>query len=235
MDPYALLAFNAPLSDERAARLVDGLGPWDGARVLDLGCGWAELLLRVLERASTAVGHGVDGDEAALARGRRAAQERGLADRVTLEQGDLTAATDVADVVLSVASSHAWGNPADAPALLRMRVAPGGRLLLGDGFWRSPPTPELVEVFGELPDLAGLVRRTEAAGFRVMGVGESSQDEWDDFESRWCAGRERILLADPAAPDSGALRTLVDEHRRLYLTGYRGVLGFAWLTLAVPA
>lgn len=234
MDPYALLDFNAPLSDERAARLVAGLGPLDGARVLDLGCGWAELLLRVLAHDPTATGHGIDGDAAALARGRRAAQERGLADRVRLDEGDLTAATDVADVVLSVGASHAWGDPADAPALLRMRVAPGGRLLLGDGFWRSPPTPALVDVFGELPDLPGLVRRTEAAGFRVMGVGESSQDEWDDFESRWCGGRERILLADPVGPDAGALRALVDEHRRLYLGGYRGVLGFAWLTLAVP-
>jgi SAM-dependent methyltransferase len=235
VDPYALLDFNAPLSDERAARLVAGLGPLDGARVLDLGCGWAELLLRVLAHAPTASGHGIDGDAAALARGRRAAHERGLAERVRLDQGDLTDTTDVADVVLSVASSHAWGDPADAPALLRMRVAPGGRLLLGDGFWRRPPTLALVEVFGELPDLAGLVGRTEAAGFRVLGVSESSADEWDDFESRWCAGREQILLADPLTPDAGALRMLVDEHRRLYLTGYRGVLGFAWLTLAVPA
>ncbi|SDO04698.1 SAM-dependent methyltransferase [Lentzea jiangxiensis] len=54
------LTFHGPLSEERAARLIRSLLPLDNAHVLDLGCGWAELLLRPLEAAPTATGTGVD-------------------------------------------------------------------------------------------------------------------------------------------------------------------------------
>lgn len=45
---YRALDFNSPLSDERADRLIRTLAPLAGLRVVDLGCGWAELLLRAL-------------------------------------------------------------------------------------------------------------------------------------------------------------------------------------------
>ena len=73
---HALLDFNSPLSDDRAAELIAGLLPIDG-RVVDLGCGWAELLLRILDRVPSAVGTGVDQDGPALDRGRRNAATGG--------------------------------------------------------------------------------------------------------------------------------------------------------------
>jgi len=47
--------------------------------------------------------------------------------------------------------------------------------------------------------------------------------EWDDFESDWRAGIER--LGTPAA------RAFADQRRDGYLSGYRGVVGFGWLIL----
>jgi cyclopropane fatty-acyl-phospholipid synthase-like methyltransferase len=60
------LTFLAPLSEERAARLVGFLAEGDPATVLDVGCGWAELLLRVLEAAPNAQGVGLDLDEESI-------------------------------------------------------------------------------------------------------------------------------------------------------------------------
>ena len=45
---YTWLDFNSPLSAARAAGLVDRLGRSGPATVLDLGCGWGELMLQVL-------------------------------------------------------------------------------------------------------------------------------------------------------------------------------------------
>ena len=45
---HAGLTFNAPLSEERASALVSALPISPGHHVLDLGCGWGELLLRIL-------------------------------------------------------------------------------------------------------------------------------------------------------------------------------------------
>ena len=50
---YARMRWNVPLSVEHAELLMDRLDVPPGAHVADLGCGWGELLLRVVARAVT--------------------------------------------------------------------------------------------------------------------------------------------------------------------------------------
>jgi cyclopropane fatty-acyl-phospholipid synthase-like methyltransferase len=50
------LTFLSPLSEARAAKLVSFLAEGRPTSVLDVGCGWGELLLRVLEAAPAALG-----------------------------------------------------------------------------------------------------------------------------------------------------------------------------------
>src|SRR5882757_495805 len=64
------LIFHGPLSDGRAAQLIRSLGALDGQHVVDLGCGWAELLLRTVAAEPGATGHGVDRDAIAIEHGR---------------------------------------------------------------------------------------------------------------------------------------------------------------------
>ena len=80
---YTRLAFHGPLSEARADRLVGRLARTRPATVLDLGCGWGELMLRVLAAVPGAVGTGVDLSAADLARGRDNAAARGLDGRVS--------------------------------------------------------------------------------------------------------------------------------------------------------
>ena len=232
---HTYLDFNAPLSDRRAAALVAGLGPLADKRVLDLGCGWAELLLRILAAEPTATGVGIDNDTEAIARARANARQRALADRVDLHVGDIAADTTVADVVITVGASHAWGGTAAMLAAVGAHARAGGVVLVGDGIWSVPPTDAALAALDAAPDdfltFAALVDAAMTAGFRVLAAEEADRDEWDDFESRWCAGRERWLLANPAAPETDEVRAAVDRHRAGWLHGYRGVLGFAYLTL----
>ena len=83
------LTFLSPLSEDRAAGLVEFLatGLSDGGSVLDIGCGWGELLLRVAAAAPGCTAIGVDLDADALAEGTRRAEARGLSDRVTFLAG----------------------------------------------------------------------------------------------------------------------------------------------------
>lgn len=48
---YGHLAFNSPLSSERADRLAQRLAAGRPGSCIDIGFGWGELLLRVLERS----------------------------------------------------------------------------------------------------------------------------------------------------------------------------------------
>ncbi|WP_447003195.1 SAM-dependent methyltransferase [Saccharothrix isguenensis] len=237
LNGHALLDFNAPLSDGKAYDLVSGLRLGAGSTVVDYGCGWAELLLRAVEHEPNARGLGVDSDDHAISRGRANVEARGLASRVTLESADVTTwETAPADVAISIGSSHAWGGTKQTLEAMHARLRPGGTLLLGDGFWEQPPNARSVEIFGEevVGTLADLVDLAMACGYRLLDLTTATLDEWDGFESRWCAARERWLLDHPDDPRADEVREIVDDHREGWLKGYRGHLGFAYLTLARP-
>ena len=221
---HAGLTFNAPLSEERASALVAALPISPGHHVLDLGCGWGELLLRILAAHPASTGTGVDTAKDALDRGVLAAARRGLHERVEFVEADAATFVDLADIVVAVASSHAFAGPAGALDWLRQSVTPGGRVLYGDGFWESEPTPAALETIGELPDLDDVRAAAQAAGFRIEHDEVSTLAEWDAFEAAWRAGLE--ASADPEAV------AFATKRRREYEDGYRGAVGFSWLVLA---
>ncbi len=138
--------------------------------------------------------------------------------------------------MLCVGSDHVFGDQEDALAALHPLVRPGGVLLFGTGYWQRPPSAEEAAGLGatpdELADLATLVDTATAAGFRPLDVQTANEDEWNAFESGYLADLEEALMVDPSADE---LRAQADAHRRGWLHGYRGVLGFAYLTLGVPS
>ena len=81
---HAAMRWNAPLSDAHASMLLDEFELDRAERVLDLGCGWGELLLRALQRSPTLTGVGIDNDTVAIVRGRALSAQRHLDDRVSL-------------------------------------------------------------------------------------------------------------------------------------------------------
>jgi SAM-dependent methyltransferase len=237
---YHDLSFNSPLSDDRAARMIRTLGRLDRALVVDIGCGWAEMLLRVLAAAPSATGVGIDADEDVIARGRANAERRGMADRVDLRVTDAVAWTgEPADVAICIGSSHALGGTAEALSALRDMVKPGGRVLLGEGIWSRPPTEAATAALGGTPDeyvtLAELVDLAVAQSWRPLDIGEASAQEWDEFESGYALAVERWLLEHPDDPQFAAVQAGADTHRARWLHGYRGILGLAYLTLVRPA
>ncbi|MFC9154239.1 SAM-dependent methyltransferase [Streptomyces bauhiniae] len=238
MTTHTRLTFHGPLSAARADAIVARLAANRPRTVLDIGCGWGELLLRVLEAVPEARGTGVDLDEVDLARGRRSAEERGLTGRVDfLAESARYTARGPADLVLCVGASQALSD-ADCPTAealrsLRSLVSDHGRVLLGEGIWdRRPTEAELAGMWPGAADsdhlsLAELLDLAVASGFRPEWTETATLSEWEDFESGYQADQEVWLAANP---DATEVRDRLDRHRAQWMS-YRGVLGMAYLTL----
>ncbi|MEO7369903.1 MAG: class I SAM-dependent methyltransferase [Ilumatobacteraceae bacterium] len=231
---YESLEFNAPMSTTLADELATLLSSRTPAIVVDIGCGWAELLLRVLAMAPLASGLGVDADVRVLARANANAGARHLDDRVTFTT-ELPEPGSTADVVICVGADHIYGPLPDALVNLQDLLSPGGVLLLGTGYWETTPTVEQAASIGARPDdhrdLADLVDLAMGVGFRLLGLRTATRREWEQFEFGYLADWENWLMKwshDAMAP---RIRAQADTHRNEYLRGWREVLGFAYLVL----
>lgn len=234
------LVFHGPLSADRADRLTGLLAAAGPDTVFDVGCGRAELMLRLLAAVPGARGTGVDINASDIALARENAAARGLADRAAFTEGPAREHLVQADLVLSVGAYQALGTTAEALATLRPLVNPGGRLLFGAEYWQRPPTAaELGNMWpgstaDDCTDIAGLVDLAIAAGFRPLRIETATQGEWEEFESGYALGRELWLLSHPDHPQAAEVRTKLDQTRNIWLRGYRDVINFAYLTLGVP-
>ena len=220
----------APVSAPSLDRLLARLDPPQGGRVLDLGCGPGAWLVELLARRPDLTAVGVD-LHLHPERVERAAA-RGVADRLTWVEGDAAHWWDGQyGAVLCIGASHAFGGTAAMLDVLGTHLLPGGRCLVGDGFWEGPPSAPALAALEATPDdfpsLAGLVAVAAEHGWAVTYAHVSSAEEWDDYEWSWTGSlTEWALRADTEPPDREQALEAADEHRRQWLEGYRGELGF---------
>jgi SAM-dependent methyltransferase len=225
------LVFAHPLDPAAVDRMIAALELLPGARVLETGCGSAELLVRTLERHPYATGVGVDLDGDWLARAEASAQERvpGRAEFVHAAAAAANLAPGSFDVVINVASSHAHGGCRAALPALAGLARPGGTVVFGEGFWARTPSAAFLAALGgaaedELPTHDGLVGAARAAGLELAAEAVASDADWDRYEDTLAANAERR-----GDTDSAAYARSIRERRAL--PGARGTLGFALLVL----
>ena len=212
------LALYNPLSDADLDEAIGLLDLAPGARVLDVGCGAAEVLRRIAARWDVQA-TGYDADPELIERARKAAPELELNVAEEPPPGPF-------DLVVCIASSHALGS--FPVALERLREL-GGQVLLGEGYWRREPSAEYLEArggatSGELPDYAGLFAAAEDAGLTALWSCVASEHDWDRYEWTQVLNAERDGT-QPLRERAAAAR------RRLTTPGGRETLGFALVLL----
>ncbi|SDI30651.1 SAM-dependent methyltransferase [Nonomuraea jiangxiensis] len=222
----------APVSAANLDKLLRRTKLGEGARILDLGCGEAMWTLRALELFPGSTADGVDISSGALAAAAKDAEARGLSERIRLHEMGAAEfrAAEPYDLVLCVGSTHAFDGLTPSLHAIRQLTRPEGLVLVGEGYWETPPSPELEAEIGKYPDLAGLVAQAEEPGYRTIYAHTSSSAEWDEYEWSWTGSLVRWAMDNPG-PDGDTALAAALEHRDMWLKGYRGKLGFVTLLL----
>jgi SAM-dependent methyltransferase len=133
---YAQADFSGPniqFLDLFAEKFPDFAG---NARVLDLGCGPADILVRFVDRYPDCRCVGIDGAEAMLAPGREVIREKGLAACIELRCHCLPVAPgdDTYQVIISNSLLHHLHRPEILWQTIRECGVPGTRILIMDLF-----------------------------------------------------------------------------------------------------
>ena len=110
-------------------------------------------------------------------------------------------------------------------------VAPGGKLLFGEGFWREEPTAEYLVALGaareELRDYEGTIEAAADVGLRLLRAVTSSMEDWDRYEDAWAENGARWAAAHPDDPGVDDFRAWIAAGQERYRElGGREILGF---------
>jgi ubiquinone/menaquinone biosynthesis C-methylase UbiE len=221
-----------PISPEKMDRVLGLVDLREGARVLDVGCGKGELLVRAAELYGAA-GVGVDTNPEFLREARARAATRVPGRTIEfheMEFESFRANDGTFDLATCIGSTHACGGYRTALELLKRAVRPGGHVLAGEGYWKRDPSASYLEGLrarrDELTDHFGNVRAGIEAGLTPMYAAASNADEWDHYEGLYARAVERFLNEHPEDPDRDAMALRIRDWRRLYLESGRETLGF---------
>jgi len=230
---HSAMAFCNPLNEIRVDDLIGKLGLPPNASVLDSGCGKAEMLIRIVERYY-ARGVGIDLSPQFVAEARARIAKHIPQGDITIHEMDIAGfvvAPASLDLVICVGSTHLYGDFRGTLRALTPLLRPSGQLLIGDAYWKRPPTAEYLALLGatedEMNDYVGNVNAAIEAGLIPLYVVDSDQIDWDRYEWSYNLAIERYIAAHPDEPDIDGLRQWGHAVRGRYLGGGRDILGFA--------
>jgi ubiquinone/menaquinone biosynthesis C-methylase UbiE len=235
------IAFWNPVSETVLDQVVANLPLTTSSKVLDVGCGTAELLVRTVEKFGCS-GLGLDKSEFAI----RAAQQK-MNCRLPQAKLDLqcqsfdakTLAEQSFDLAICIGSTHAILNLEQSLVVLSRLVKPGGLILLGDGYWRTDPPMEYLDFLQcESSDLLahqGNIDLAEKHSLSVMLSHKTTTAEWEKYEDSYAENILNFIKDHPKDPDVGAMKERILPWRDAYLKWGKDSLGFALYLLQKPA
>jgi SAM-dependent methyltransferase len=218
----------SPISPSKLDDAASALELSRASRALDLGCGKGALVKRIGQLFGCE-SIGVDRSPALVA---AAADPRvRVGDARELLAGSW-------DAIACVGASHIFGDVEATLAALARHLAPDGRILLGDAYWRREPDPEYLAAFGgtrdELRSLPDLVALGAAHDLVPLHVAVASEDDFDRYEWSHARAVERFARENPLDPDAHVFLARSRSWRDAYLRWGRTTMGFALIVWSKP-
>jgi SAM-dependent methyltransferase len=222
-----------PLSEAKLDEIIELLALSQRARILDIGCGKGEFLVRSAVRwECQAVG--VDLSPHFVSDARARVQSAGLHAFVDIVEGDgseYRAEPSSFDAAACFGASWIWGGFRGTLIALRAWTKPGGLVISGEPFWRRSPSPGYLKASGlsesTFSSHAGNVAIGSEVGLRLMHAIVSSHDDWDRYEGYQWYAAERYGARVPDDPDLPEIRRRMREDQDNYLQWGRDELGWA--------
>ncbi|WP_313800338.1 methyltransferase domain-containing protein [Cytobacillus sp.] len=228
-------AFSNPISEGKMMKILEMLPLNSHGKVIDIGSGKCELIIRLIEKYHVTA-TGIELYEGAIKEASRNAKGRIPDDRIEFIVEDASTAVGKCveegyDLGICIGSTHALGGLESTLETLYRLVKKNGHILIGEGYWKQPPSKEYLAELGgadesELKSHAENVMAGEDVGLVPLWSYVSNDDEWDEYEWLYSSSIENYCQENPNDPDREAMLKRIRSWRTTYLKWGRDTLGF---------
>ncbi len=218
-----------PTSPEKIIQVGRTIGLQEGDQVLDMGCGFGELLLLWAEHFGIQ-GVGVEVRAPACHRAQAKINQRGLEDRIQIVCQDGAAypiKKNSFDVITCLGASFIWDGFRGTIKNLKPALRSDGHLVIGETYWRRTSVPpalvEQHQILHEI-ELWEIIQEESMTLKYLVRAGES---DWDRYEAGDWLGLVDWLANHPDHPDRIAIRDHFLKEQEEYLRYGREYIGWA--------
>lgn len=228
-------AFSNPISEEKLMKMIRIISPKKHDKVIDIGSGKCELLIRLVESYQVSA-TAIELYEGAIEEAKKRARSRISEDSIEFMVDDAKSVVerckdDGYDLGICIGSTHALGGLESTLHTLKRVVKDNGYILIGEGYWKQPPSPEYLEALGgadesELTSHADNIKIAEKLGLIPLWSYVSNEDDWDNYEWLYSISVENYCQKNLDDPDREAMLKRIRTWRQTYLNWGRDTLGF---------
>lgn len=228
-----------PFTEDKLMLLGEICDLSPAVRQLDLACGKAEMLCLWAKRWGIhAVG--VDISRVFLDAARHRAEELGVADHITLIEGDAGQyePEEKFDVVSCIGATWIGDGLVGTLKLMQKALEPGGLILVGEPYWMTSPPEAAYTAMDvgkdEFTSLLGTLDRIESVGLNLVEMVMADGDNWDRYEASQWLTVDNWLRSNPDHENADDLRAWSSQQRRVYLEYGRAYFNWGVFVLRAP-
>jgi SAM-dependent methyltransferase len=219
-----------PLTPEKIITVGKFLELKKGSKVIDFGCGFAEVLVLWAEAFGIS-GIGIDIRKHACERATKKISDRGLSDSIEIVCGkgdEYSFEKGAFDVAACIGASFIWGGYKSTIHGMKDAIHTKGKLVIGEPYWlKEPIPPEFVKKNQTVHREHELLQITQEEGFDFEYMVRSSHDDWDGYEASNWFSLARWLEENPNHPEKKEVINWLHEMQDEYLRYGREYCGFA--------
>ncbi|MBN2543297.1 class I SAM-dependent methyltransferase [bacterium] len=223
-----------PMSSAKFEQLIALLKLKPGAKVLDIGSGKGEFLIRLAEKYDID-GLGIDLSPYFVKAAKQRQQVRvpdAKLNFLEMDGADFTPEKPESfDLVSCIGASWIFGGHRGTVQALNNLTAPGGWIVDGEPYWLKEPNEKYLEMIEEKKEMfnthIGNVETAQESGLKLAYTLVSNHDDWDMYEGLQWYSAEEWAIKHPEDPDVEELLNLVRKQKTAYLKWGRETLGWA--------
>lgn len=201
---HSTLSICSPLNQSDIEAASKEIGPLPNGRILEIGCGKAEILARLME-ATNARGLGIDLPDSLADQLSPFATQQRNSNKLEVRFQDasefIAHSTDAFDAIVFSGASHAVGGLGQLPFVAKKLLKPKGWLILGELIWGDTPDSEFLKTLemreDDLPKAADVPELFASAKMKNIFWHAVSNEQFFQYEKTLYENGTSYALSRP--------------------------------------